>query len=97
LYNNPDNLKITWVNIDDATCDDNGNGIVIFADFDNDTGVRFTLDKITDDPLIAAVKLGTGGKYEAKGSRIAWQNGASITIQEMMTIVTTRKQGGIEA
>ena len=30
-----DKLKITWVDVDDAACDDNGNGIVVFADFDN--------------------------------------------------------------
>jgi len=97
LHNNLDNLKITWINVDDVSCDDNGNGMVVFADFDNGAGIRFTLDEVTDDPLITAVKLGLGGNCEAEGNSIVWHNGASITIQEMMAIVTTRKQGGIEA
>lgn len=87
-----DNLTITRVNVDDAICDDDGKGIVIFVDFDNGAGLRFTLDSITDDPLITDVKLGLGGKCKADGNCIVWRNGASMTIQEMMAIVTSSKK-----
>ena len=82
-----DNIKITWVNMDDANCDEQGDGIVIIVEFNNGAGITFTLDSITDNPLINAVKQGMGGKCVADERYIRWRNGASLSIKQMMDLV----------
>lgn len=86
-----DNLKITWVNVDDACCDEDGTGFKVFVDFDNGAGISFLLDAKTDDPLMDAVKLGMGGKCQAEAGGIRWRNGASLSIDEMMMLVVKKK------
>jgi len=68
--NGMDNIKITWVNMDDANCNEQGNGIIIIVEFNNGAGITFTLDSLTDNTLINAVKQGMGGKCNADENHI---------------------------
>ena len=80
-------LKITSVQVDDALCDESGIGIILFVDFNNGTGISFPLNAKANEPLINNVMKGMGGQYATDGKRVYWQNGASLSIPEMMSIV----------
>ena len=86
-----DNLKISSVLEDADTCDENGMGMLIFVDFDNDASVSFMLDSKVSEPLFDDAARGKAGKPQTDGMRVYWQNGASLTIPEMMSIVTNTK------
>ena len=81
------NIKIKEIIIDDTAVDDNGMGIVMFVYFDNYTHISFMLDSKAGDPLLHDVMLDKGGAYEIDGDRIVWQNGAVLTIGEMLAMV----------
>ena len=82
-------LKIETAHVDDALCDENGMGIMLFVYFNNGAGISFPLDSKADEPLINSVMQNNGGGFNTDGRHIYWQNGASLSIPEMMTIVTT--------
>jgi len=83
------NLEIETAHVDDVFCDENGMGIMLFVYFNNGAGISFPLDSKSDEPLIQDVMKTGGGKFNTDGKRIYWQNGASLSIPEMMTVVTT--------
>jgi len=83
------NLIIETAHVDDALCDENGMGIRLFVYFDNGSSISFPLDSKADEPLIQDVMKTGGGKFNTDGKRIYWQNGASLSIPEMMTVVVT--------
>ena len=82
-----DNLMIKSVLEDADTCDENGMGMLIFVDFDNDASISFMLDSKASDPLFDTAARGRAGKPQTDGKRVYWQNGASLTIPDMLSIV----------
>jgi len=82
-----ENLKITNVLEDSDTCDENGMGMLIFVDFDNDASISFMLDSKASESLFDAASRGKAGKPQTDGKHVYWQNGASLTIPEMLSIV----------
>ena len=82
-----DNLMITSVVEDADTCDEYGMGMLVFVDFDNEAGISFMLDSKASDPLFNAAARGKAGKPQTDGKHVFWQNGAELTIGEMMAMV----------
>ena len=81
------NVKIMRIYMDDVAADENGMGILLFVDFDHWAGISFLLDSKHGEPGFADVLTGKAGKPETDGECIYWQNGAYLTIGEMMAMV----------
>jgi hypothetical protein len=88
--------KVTIKNImmDFDTRDENGMGIIAFVDLDNEAGLSFLLDSKADNPLFKAVMTNGTETPETDGECIYWQNGASLSIQEIFSIVQSEKSDG---
>jgi len=82
-------IKIESIWLDDARCDENGMGIVLNVDLDNGASMIINLDSKANEPLFRDVVLNRCGKPKTDGERVYWQNGASLSIQEMVEMLQT--------
>jgi len=87
-------LKIKSMWLDDARCDERGNGIVLNVYLNNETTIGFLLDSKASEPLFRDVVLGKCGEPETDGARVFWSNGASLSIRDMMEIMQSEKKTG---
>ena len=86
------NVKIKWVDYHDVTCDANGMDFVLVVDLDNGSSIMPVLDSLARKPLFDEIVTGQcNGKPETDGERVFWENGASLTLQDMMGILLTEK------
>ncbi|MCL1821109.1 MAG: hypothetical protein FWG36_10720 [Oscillospiraceae bacterium] len=83
--------KIKRFCVDDASCDERGMGMTLIVDLDNGSSILLTLDSKADDPLFRDVVKGICGKPQTDGERVYWENGASLTIQNMIEILQVEK------
>ena len=87
--------KITEIWTDDACCDERGMGTVLYVHFQNGEGIIVSLDKKADDPLFRDV---LGGKCcdrpQTDGERVYWDNGASLSIGEMFSMLKSNMNDG---
>lgn len=80
-------LRIKKVWVDDAFCDSQGRGMMLDVVFANGSGIHLLLDSKADEPLFCDVALNKCGAPITDGERIYWQNGATLTICEMLEMV----------
>jgi len=86
------NIKIRKVDIDDASCDESGMNFMLIVDFDNGSTIMTVLDSLAYKPLFDEIVTGQcSGKPETDGERVFWENGASLTIHDMLGILLTEK------
>ena len=87
--------KIKEIWMDDSSCDDSGMGIVLYVNLQNGEGIIISLDSKADEPLFRDV---VNGKCRSKpltdGERVYWENGASLSVQEMISILQTDRREG---
>jgi len=81
-----DDLKITRVWHDDAMCTSDGRNIAITVVFENDDDIIFYLDTKINEPLFSDVVMDRCGVPLTDGKRVYWENGASLSIAEMMEL-----------
>jgi hypothetical protein len=87
------NLKIESIWLDDARCDENGMGIGLTVDLNNGSSIIVSLDSKANEPLFHDVVMNKCGKPETDGEHIYWQNGASLSIQDIVAMFQTEKRG----
>lgn len=78
----------TWM--DNVNCDDNGKGAILYIELDNCTSISMSLDPLAEDPLFSEVMLSRqrhSAQPQTDGDRIHWSNGASITINDIVTMI----------
>ena len=79
-------IKRVWLDVATATMD--GQDAALGVDFDNGHCVVLTLDPIMNEPLFTDIVRGKGNtKPETDGSRVYWANGASLTVDEILTML----------
>jgi len=87
------NVKIVKVWQDGACVDKNGMGITLDVDLDNGAYFVFSLDSKRGDPLFADILM---GRYrdppKTDGERVYWGNGASLSYDEMITMLQMDKR-----
>ena len=87
--------KINEIWYDDAICDERGMGIVIYVQLNNGQGIFISLDSKADEPLFRDVVTGKcRGKPQTDGERVYWENGASLTVRDMIAILQTDRKKG---
>ena len=80
--------KIMEIWMDDACCDECGMGIVLFVHFQNGEGIFVSLDSKVDEPLFRDVlKSKCRDRPQTDGERVYWENGASLSVQEMLAML----------
>ena len=80
--------KITEIWIDDACCDERGMGTVLYVHFQNGEGLIVSLDSKADDPLFRDVLSSKScDRPQTDGERVYWENGASLSVQEMLAML----------
>ena len=80
--------KITEVWMDDSQCDERGMGTVLYVHFQNGDGIIISLDSKVDEPLFRDVlNIKCRDKPQTDGERVYWEKGASLSVQEMLTML----------
>ncbi|MDR0839915.1 MAG: hypothetical protein LBN26_00795 [Christensenellaceae bacterium] len=86
-------VKIKSVWMDSACCDKQGMGIALDVDLDNGASMMVYLDSKAGEPSFTDI---LNGKYRAKpktdGERVYWENGASLSFQEMIDMLQAEKR-----
>ena len=85
-------IKSIW--LDGACCDKNGMGMALNVDFDNGSSIMFLLDSIADRPLFRDVVMNRVREPQTDGERVYWDNGACLTIPDMMGLLQNEKKAG---
>ena len=81
-------IKEIWM--DDSCCDERGMGIVLYIQLHNGEGIMISLDSKVDEPLFRDVLNGNcKSEPQTDGERVYWENGASLSIQEMIAMLQT--------
>ena len=83
-------IKTSSIFLDDAFCGKDGKGMVLSADLENGASVTFPLDSKIGEPLFYEVLMNKGGKPQTDGNYVFWENGASLSVQEMLEIVQSK-------
>jgi len=83
-------MKISSFFLDDAFCGKDGKGMMLSADLENGASVTVLLDSKIDEPLFYEVLMNRGGRPQTDGERVFWENGASLSVQEMLEIVQSK-------
>ena len=87
--------KITELWMDDAQCDERGRGIVLYVHFQNGEGIIVSLDTKADEPLFRDVlKSECRDKPQTDGERVYWENGASLSVEELFAMLQSGMQDG---
>ena len=80
--------KIKEIWMDDSSCDESGMGIVLYVQLHNGEGIIISLDSKADEPLFRDVLSGKCcDRPQSDGKRVYWNNGASLTIEEMFAML----------
>ena len=85
-------LKIKSIWLDDARCDEYGNGIVLNVYLNNETTIGFLLDSKMDEPLFRDIVMAKCSKPKTDGEHVFWENGASLSLQDMIEIIQENKE-----
>ena len=83
--------KIFDVWMDNVNCDDNGNGAVLYTELDNNASISVILDPLANDPVFSENILSRqkrSAQPHTDGDRIYWSNGASLTLNEIISMIT---------
>ncbi len=91
-------IKITEVWLDNANCDiETGMGTYLVVYLSNGQNLTVSLDPKAGEPLFADVITGKC-ETEAKtdGERVYWDNGASLTADEIIAMLQTEGKRGAE-
>ena len=80
--------KITEIWMDDAQCDERGMGLVLYVHFQKGDGIIISLDTKADEPLFCDVlKRDCRDKPQTDGERVYWENGASLSAEELLAML----------
>ena len=80
--------KIMEIWTDDACCDENGMGIVLYVHFQNGEGIIVSLDSKANEPLFRDVlNSRCRDRPQTDGERVYWENGASLSVREMFAML----------
>jgi len=89
-------IKDVW--LDDAYCDENGMRISLSVFLSNGASIMIYLDSKASDPLFFDILKGTcSTKAKTDGSCVYWENGASISLKEMIDILQADNRIGVVA
>ena len=92
----PNMPKITEIWMDDACCDEHGNGNVLYVHFQNGEGIIVNLDSKADEPLFNDVLNNKCcDKPQTDGEHVYWANGASLSIGEMFDMLISGVKGEV--
>jgi hypothetical protein len=84
-------IKIESIWLDNACCDSRGMGITLNVYLNNGAGMMLLLDSKASEPLFRGVMMNECAPPQTDGERVYWENGASLTLQEMLTILQTQR------
>ena len=88
-------VNITEVWLDTAGCNQNGMGIILNVDLNNGACMTFSLDSKIDDLHFADILHGRyRGEPKTDGGRVYWDNGASLSLDEMIAILQIQRKTG---
>ena len=79
--------KIESVWMDHAFCDENGKNAVLHIELDNGAYFMILLDSKANQPLFCDIVKGKCGEPSTDGKYAYWRNGASISLDEMLTLI----------
>ena len=85
-------IRIKGIWLDDACCNEYGMGMALNVDLDNGASIMFFLDSKANEPLFSDVVKNKCGKPKTDGERVYWENGASLSLQDMMEILQSNKK-----
>ena len=99
--------RITEIWTDDSRCDERGMGAVLNVHFQSGDGIIISLDSKVDAPLFRDVLNGKcRNSPQTDGERVYWENGASLSVKEMLAMLESgindgggnveKQMGGIE-
>ena len=84
-------IKIESIWLDEGGRNDNGMGLILHIDLNNGAYMVFSLDSLVHEPLFSDAVMNRAGKPETDGELVYWNNGASLSIRDMMNIMQTAK------
>lgn len=89
-------VNITDVWLDTAGCNQNGMDVFLNVDLNNGACMTFLLDSKISDPYFADILHGRyRGDPITDGGRVYWDNGASLSLDEMIVILQTENNSGV--
>ena len=81
-------VKIRDIWLDNGCSDGaSGKGMAISVELDNGAYFMISLDSKSDEPLFYDVVRGRCGDPQTDGDRVFWENGASLSVADMMAII----------
>ena len=84
-------IKIESIWLDEGGRRDNGMGLILHIDLNNGSYMVFNLDSLVHEPLFSDAVMNRVGKPKTDGERVYWDNGASLSIRDIMNIMQTAK------
>ena len=79
-------IKDVW--LDDACCDEKGMRVSLYVYLHNGASMIIYLDSKACEPLFFDILKGRcDTRAKTDGSRVYWENGASLTLEEMIDML----------
>ena len=88
-------VRITEVWLDNAGCDkETGIGTYLAVYLDNGQNLTISLDSKADEPLFTDILMSRcNNEAKTNGERVYWDNGASLTVDEILTMLQISPKG----
>lgn len=73
--------------LDEGSCSKNGMGMTLVVYLKNGSTIGLLLDSKANEPLFSDVVMSWCGKPKTDGECVYWENGASLTLDEMINML----------